>query len=713
MTRSDDFSRPAPPGATMKRPASCLLPPASCILLAILLLASLLRFYRLDAQSFWNDEGNSARIAERTVSLILEGAAADIHPPGYYLLLHAWRALAGQSEFALRSLSVAAGLVLVVFTYLLGRRLFGKTTGLLAAFLAALSPFAIYYSQEARMYALMAVLSVASTYLLVRLLTNCKSQIGKSANRQISKSQIAIRHSPFAIRQSPIRRFVNSPILHSPFSILLAYVLTCTAGLYTQYAFAFILLVHNAIFGLWWLAVARRSKDRWRWLAMWAGAQVAIVALYLPWLPVALRSVTGWPSAEEAPVLGRALLDVLRVLSVGVTLPLEEATAALIGAGALLLVGLWPRPEGSSPEGPDIAGGRWFSVAIIALYLLLPVALLFTFDLYKPAWLKFLVVVLPPFHILIAHGIQNLAQFTRAKVQDARCKKQEASRVLHLASCILLLGIYLTTTFQSLRNLYFDPACARDDYRQIAADVAALARPGDGIVLNAPNQWEVFTYYYPDRDVHPAPYHPAPDEAQAFLAPLAGRYRRLHVLYWGDAESDPGRLVETWLAAHTYPTADRWYGRVRLATYGIASLPEDPAVALDARFGAEIRLRGYALAGERFAPGDVLPVTLFWETQVPVAERYKVTVQLLDGAGQLATQRDAEPGAGLAPTTAWQPGQVFADHYGVPLPADLAPGRYTLIVGLYHVAIGQRLPVMLEGQPVGDHLVLTGVEVAQ
>ena len=161
-----------------KQRASCPLLPASrslvpafrFLLLIILLLASFLRFYRIDAQSFWNDEGNSARIAERTLDLILEGAAGDIHPPGYYLLLHGWRALFGQSEFALRSLSAVAGLALVIFTYLLGRHLFGEATGLTAAFLGAISPFAVCYSQEARMYALLAALSAASTYLLLRLL---------------------------------------------------------------------------------------------------------------------------------------------------------------------------------------------------------------------------------------------------------------------------------------------------------------------------------------------------------------------------------------------------------------------------------------------------------------------------------------------------------------------------------------------------------------
>jgi len=641
-------------------------------LLAILLLASFLRFYCLDAQSFWNDEGNSARIAERTLDLILEGAEGDIHPPGYYLLLHYWRALFGQSEFALRSLSAVAGLALVVFTYLLGHHLFGQATGLMAALLGAISPFAIYYSQEARMYAPLAALSAAATYLFLHLLANNSDQ--------------------------KIGFFLKTWFL--------AYALTSVTGLYIHYAFPFVLIVHNAIFGLWWLSTAHRSANRWRWLAAWAGAQVGIVVLYLPWLPVALRSVTGWSSAGRTYELGKALLDVLRILSVGITLPVEEATAVLIGVGLLLPVGLWPAlpipsvAKGNPAKGPRQVGRTgWFGVVSVALYLLLPIALILAFDLYKPAWLKFLVVVLPPFHILIAHGVENLAGLARHVTRNTQ----------HVL-CLSLLTILTILLLPSLHNLYFDPTYARDDYRQIGADVAASARPSDGIILNAPNQWEVFTYYYPDPDVYPAPYRPDPAEVEAFLTPLIEenpQCRRLFVLYWGDAESDPGRLIETWLAAHAYKADDRWYGRVRLTTYGVAPLPEEPAVTLDAHFGESIRLHGYTQAGDWFAPGDILPVALFWEALAPVAERYKATVQLLDDAGQLIAQVDTEPGDGLAPTTTWDPGQVLTDRYGVPLPADLPPGNYTLIVGLYHISTGERLPVATGG----DHIVLCNVKV--
>ena len=124
-------------------------------LLSILILAAFLRFYRIEAQSFWNDEGNSARLAERTANLIISGAAGDIHPPGYYLLLAGWRLIVGQSEFALRGLSAFAGILLVAFVYRLGYQYFSgpaaESAAIGAAFFAAIHPALIYYSQEARM----------------------------------------------------------------------------------------------------------------------------------------------------------------------------------------------------------------------------------------------------------------------------------------------------------------------------------------------------------------------------------------------------------------------------------------------------------------------------------------------------------------------------------------------------------------------------------
>jgi hypothetical protein len=631
----------------------------------------------LGAQSFWNDEGNSARLSERTVGLIIEGTASDIHPPGYYLLLHVWRACWGHSEVALRGFSAAAGIAAVFFTDLLGRRLFSVPVGLLAAFVGAVSPLAVYYAQEARMYAMLEALSVASTYLLVRVLAVFQALAASDRHSGVWEN---------------VRTAISA----------VAYVLTTAAGLYTQYAFAFVLLTHNVILIVWWLGVLRGRAARW--LAVWAGVQVVIILLYLPWLSIAFRSITGWPAAEQPYELIPALLNMMRWLVVGRTLPLEEAGVALGGVGTLLLVGLWPRPR-----------ERWPNVAWLALSLLLPVGLIFGLDLYKESWLKFLIVVLPAFHILIACGIDVLACWTSRWVQPP---VSEGIRALNwrLLIVVPLIAFVTLVSLPSLRNLYFDPTYARDDYRAIAADVAAVADASTAVILNAPNQWEVFTYYYPDRDVYPAPYHPDPDRVETFLAPLITQYEQLFVVYWGDAESDPQRRIEGWLAAHAYKADDRWYGRVRLAMYGAAPLPMAPTRAFDTDFGcaegASVRLRGWHLGDGPFAPGDILPITLFWDAPTPTAEPYKVTVQLLGVGGTPVAQHDSEPGAGFAPTTLWQPGAPVIDRHGVALPADLPPDDYELIVAVYHALSGARLPVAAGDGAASDHLTLTPITIS-
>ncbi|MEA3460120.1 MAG: glycosyltransferase family 39 protein, partial [Chloroflexota bacterium] len=134
-------------------------------LIIIILVAALLRFYRLDGQSLWADEGNSVALAGRDLATIARNAARDIHPPLYYWLLHFWVMAFGKSEIAVRSLSALLGTALVYLTFLLGCRLFGRRVGLAAALLSALSPFQVYYSQEARMYILATLLGASSVLL--------------------------------------------------------------------------------------------------------------------------------------------------------------------------------------------------------------------------------------------------------------------------------------------------------------------------------------------------------------------------------------------------------------------------------------------------------------------------------------------------------------------------------------------------------------------
>ncbi|MFN2109694.1 MAG: glycosyltransferase family 39 protein, partial [Anaerolineae bacterium] len=178
------------------------------VCLAILLVATGLRFYHLDTQSFWNDEGNTARLVERSVALIIEGAAGDIHPPGYYLLLHVWRVFAGESEFALRAFSALCGVLTVAVAAAAGRYVGGQRVSLGAALIMAFHPLAVYYSQEARMYALLGLASALTLWAGMRI-----------ANYELRITYHASRITPHVL--------------------LLA--LTIALGLYTQYAYIFVL----------------------------------------------------------------------------------------------------------------------------------------------------------------------------------------------------------------------------------------------------------------------------------------------------------------------------------------------------------------------------------------------------------------------------------------------------------------------------------------
>jgi len=144
-------------------------------LAAVLVIALFARCYDLGGESIWLDEMFSLKLSQLPVKSILDECARDVHPPLYFLMLKPWIALFGASESALRAPSVIFGLLSVFFLFLVGKRLFGAETGLLAALILGLSVFNVHYSQEGRGYSLMAFLSLASWESLLSFLERRKA----------------------------------------------------------------------------------------------------------------------------------------------------------------------------------------------------------------------------------------------------------------------------------------------------------------------------------------------------------------------------------------------------------------------------------------------------------------------------------------------------------------------------------------------------------
>lgn len=113
---------------------------------------------------------------------------------------------------------------------------------------------------------------------------------------------------------------------------------------------------------------------------------------------------------------------------------------------------------------------------------------------------------------------------------------------------------------------------------------------------------------------------------------------------------------------------------------------------LQATLGQVVRLHGYRLRPNDPRPGQTLYVTLYWQAVAPMETSYTVFVHLLDSSGQVRAQHDGVPVYGGRPTNRWLPNQVQVDVHEIVVPADLAPGRYVIQVGMYDAATGARLP---------------------
>jgi 4-amino-4-deoxy-L-arabinose transferase-like glycosyltransferase len=138
--------------------------------LALTALAAALRFSTLGLQSYRHDEAVTAGrvlVASFTGTMHLVWTSEST-PPLYYVLAWLWSHLFGVHEVGLRSLSALFGTATVPVSYLAGRELIGRRAGLVVAAIVAVNPVLVWYSQDARAYALLVLLSTAALLFFLR-----------------------------------------------------------------------------------------------------------------------------------------------------------------------------------------------------------------------------------------------------------------------------------------------------------------------------------------------------------------------------------------------------------------------------------------------------------------------------------------------------------------------------------------------------------------
>lgn len=145
------------------------------ILFLILVMAAIIRFNpSLNSKDYWYDEAFTGILLKQPFPEMNQMIFDDVHPPLYYWLAKPWSYFFDYSPEGIRFFSSFLGLLIIISVYWICEKMFNKRTGLLAASITAFSPFAIQYSQEARMYALFGLLMLWAVWFFYRALEENK-----------------------------------------------------------------------------------------------------------------------------------------------------------------------------------------------------------------------------------------------------------------------------------------------------------------------------------------------------------------------------------------------------------------------------------------------------------------------------------------------------------------------------------------------------------
>jgi hypothetical protein len=684
------------------------------MLIAALLVGFALRLYQLGAESLWYDETVSVYLAGLPPAQLIAHTAGDIHPPGYYLLLHLWNRLAHATlahglEFLPAWVSVSMGMVILALLTPISVHLFDRRVALVAVWLAAINPFHLWYSQEVRMYTLAAALGLLCLWATLRWFDH---RLKKGGARWLG-----------------------------------VYVLAAAAGLYTLYYFTFALIGLTFIALLLWLRQRRGFKG-------WLFAQFAVAALYLPWLSILWRQASDPPVPpwrvpwQSLGAAGAAIGESLSALVVGQNPPgqlwlLWVALAALV---LLVYCALWVE---------YVRGARAsasFPIPLIAVFAPLALIYLITWFVAPLYHVRYLFTYAPLFVVIAGVSVVGLARRKRAMGA--------------------LLGVALVAvSMVGLREFWLSPLYRADDHRSAVARLAKNWRPDDAILVNAGWIHPILEVYWPREigggwsalppdiarrirlidlahgRVDPARQGAEPppvtvvrsgsvdgdeslgwgDPASDFFAisaaetitglnHLAHEYDRVWHYRLYDTVSDPEGVIRQWLDEHGRLVVDeaipgRDFGRLQLFDLENPIEPGELRAEPLATFGDSLNLIGVS-APLTVAQEAMLYTHLLWEALPGLGEQpapLSMSLRLYDADGALLAQSDAPPDLS---TDQWTPGQRFGQTMALGVPTGATPGEHTLELVVYRQNDSSPLSLTEDPQTVfGQRRILQRVAV--
>jgi uncharacterized membrane protein len=416
------------------------------ILFVILLMALCFRLFNLGGESLWLDEGISIRLAHLTPSQIVEDRASNIHPPLYFVSLHYWVNLFGDSEFSTRFLSVIFGTLAIPLIYRVGGLIFDKGVGVLSSLLLGLSVFHIQFSQEVRGYSLMVFLTLLSMYFFIEL---------------FRKRSLAVS---------------------------VGYVLSSLLLIYTHVFGTFVIIAQNIYLVTLFLA----SKEVYLLsFKKWVLLQIALIILFTPWLGILINQILRIQDGFWVlPPSMQYITNSLKEYSSGsfyllglflLLLPLSALTCEKIG-GNVDWKSFFQSIENYSWK---IRLSNVSKIYFLLVWLSTPIILPFVISKFSTPIYTTRVTIASSlaFYLLIAKGISNI---------DHRYVKL-------VVSIIVLLSLFNAWEYYT--------EAKKEQWRDVAKYIDVNAETGDLLLFNAGfMQVDVFDYYTQRSDLTKKPF---------------------------------------------------------------------------------------------------------------------------------------------------------------------------------------------------------------
>jgi 4-amino-4-deoxy-L-arabinose transferase-like glycosyltransferase len=651
------------------------------LLLFLILVAFGRVMWQLDAKNLWWDETLSLQRAESGwIDLILgklylyDGLTSDLtydqHPFFFFIVQGILLRLAGKSEAVLRFPSVMAVTLLVpalwsLSRYFVRRGIMPATTPIWAALLASIHPFYLWYGQEARPYALWAMLAMVSTYCLLRA-----TEAGAT---------------------DPRRWWVG-------------YVVTALMFYTSHYYAVFLLPVHAILLALWLWARSRRLAMLAMGAALFAGAGVGAFAYW----SIIIRQGGGRNFPKVEPHI--LFPDLLNAFSLGLSVDISRVWWLDLVFGALALIGalfcLWGLAR--------LRAGGWLPVALVVCPIVVLLVAMTVYPAYMNA--RHMSLIGGGFVILVAAGLAVIAQWGRlATVASSALALLLLAGMGYSTVNYFTLELYAKDDFESLGS-YLDRRLAPGDvvlvkspfawraftyYTNIDAIPAAQAAGAHmaqyGVPLLRRVPWE---------------------EQEAKIGEWASEYRRMWLILSNTHPyMDVERRIDKWMDENLFKVQEIIYfshSSLSSALYldkvpVYEGLPPELEHPVNGVFGDLIQVVGLEV-GQPVRDDLGIPVTIYWQTLAPTPDHYKYILTLEemmpDGPNRVLSLTEREPYDGAIPTIYWQPNQTIVEYSELPRMAEGAwprpqngeeAARYRIYLQVYRADTLEKLPVTHAG----------------